>query len=52
VTTETEQLQTEPLQAPIVKSRKGTPTWEIAYLFPDQGNWSEARYLALQTLHP
>lgn len=32
-----------------VKSRKGTPTWEIAHLFPDQGNWSEADYLALQT---
>jgi Uma2 family endonuclease len=44
VTTETEQLQTV-----TVKSRKGTPTWEIAYLFPDQGHWSEARYLALQT---
>jgi Uma2 family endonuclease len=44
VTTETEQLQ-----APAVKSRKGTPTWEIARIFPPQGAWSEAEYLALQT---
>jgi Uma2 family endonuclease len=25
------------------------PTWEIAYLFPAQGQWSEAEYLALDT---
>lgn len=25
------------------------PTWEIAQLFPDQGNWSEEEYLALET---
>jgi Uma2 family endonuclease len=23
------------------------PAWEIAYLFPEQGNWSEQEYLAL-----
>jgi Uma2 family endonuclease len=23
------------------------PTWEVALLFPGQGDWSEARYLAL-----
>ncbi len=23
------------------------PTWEVAYLFPTQGNWSEEEYLAL-----
>jgi Uma2 family endonuclease len=34
-----------------VKSRKGTPTWEIARLFPLQGRWSEADYLALDTNH-
>lgn len=27
------------------------PTWEIAYLFPAQGSWTEAEYLALQTNH-
>lgn len=27
------------------------PTWEIAYLFPDQGSWDEDEYLALQTNH-
>jgi hypothetical protein len=26
----------------------GTP-WEVAYLFPRQGNWSEEDYLALDT---
>lgn len=30
-------------------SRRGEPTWEIAQLFPLQGEWSEADYLALQT---
>jgi Uma2 family endonuclease len=29
------------------RSRRGTPTWEIARLFPDQGEWSEADYLEL-----
>jgi Uma2 family endonuclease len=27
--------------------RTQEPTWEIAYLFPNQGNWSEEDYLAL-----
>jgi Uma2 family endonuclease len=25
------------------------PTWEVAYLFPAQGDWSEEEYLALDT---
>jgi len=29
----------------------GEPTWEIAELFPTQGTWSEADYLALDTNH-
>jgi Uma2 family endonuclease len=29
-------------------SRAGEPPWEIAVLFPAQGSWSEAEYLALQ----
>ncbi|MFI5457776.1 MAG: Uma2 family endonuclease [Isosphaerales bacterium] len=29
----------------------GEPTWEIAQLFPTQGTWSEAEYLALDTNH-
>jgi len=28
-------------------SERGEPTWEIATLFPLQGEWSEAAYLAL-----
>ena len=28
-------------------SRRGEPTWEIAYLYPSQGTWSEEEYLAL-----
>ena len=27
--------------------RRAEPTWEVAYLFPTQGNWSEEDYLAL-----
>lgn len=26
-----------------------SPTWDVAYLFPDQGAWTEADYLALTT---
>ncbi len=27
----------------------GEPTWDVARLFPTQGNWSESEYLALDT---
>jgi Uma2 family endonuclease len=30
-----------------LRSRRGTPTWEIAHFFPDQGEWSESEYLDL-----
>ena len=30
-------------------SRRGDPAWEVALLFPLQGNWTEAEYLALDT---
>jgi len=30
-------------------SRPGEPVWEIAHLFPLQGNWTEDEYLALNT---
>jgi Uma2 family endonuclease len=29
----------------------GEPVWELAQLFPYQGNWSEEEYLALNTNH-
>ena len=29
----------------------GDPTWEVAHLFPSQGSWSVADYLALDTNH-
>ncbi len=32
-----------------VSSVLGEPTWEIAYLFPSQGHWSEEEYLRLST---
>ena len=32
-------------------SRPGGPTWEIAYLFPNQGLWTAGEYLALNTHH-
>lgn len=30
-------------------SEPGGPAWEVALLFPNQGQWSEAEYLALDT---
>ena len=36
---------------PPLHAARGEPTWEIAQLFPVQGNWSELDYLALQTNH-
>src|SRR5437762_2741978 len=34
-----------------VRSALGQPTWEIAQLFPAQGDWTEGEYLALPTPH-
>jgi Uma2 family endonuclease len=31
--------------------QRGEPTWEIARLFPRQGEWTESDYLALETNH-
>ncbi len=39
------------LQATAFTSKRGTPTWEIAKLFPKQGRWTEREYLALDTNH-
>ena len=39
------------LMNPENKSGLGDPTWEVAYLFPSQGMWSVADYLALNTNH-
>jgi Uma2 family endonuclease len=30
-------------------SQPGEPPWEVAFLFPTQGHWSEEEYLALDT---
>jgi Uma2 family endonuclease len=30
-------------------SRKGEPAWEVAFLYPRQGEWTEAEYLSLDT---
>src|SRR5262245_30911989 len=35
----------------VVAGRTGEPTWEIAHLFPVQGDWTEEEYLALDTNH-
>ncbi len=43
------QTEVQPAQTAKVRSQKGTPTWEIAYLYPEQGQWTEAEYLALDT---
>jgi len=34
---------------PQMKSKQGEPTWEMAYFFPRQGEWTEAEYLAINT---
>ncbi len=31
------------------RSKLGEPSWEIAYLFPRQGQWTETEYLSLKT---
>jgi Uma2 family endonuclease len=34
---------------PRLRSKRGEPTWEMAYFYPRQGEWTEAEYLALHT---
>lgn len=34
-----------------IANGRAEPTWEIARLFPYQGEWSEEEYLALETHH-
>jgi len=38
-----------PMSTQMPKSQFGDPTWEIATLFPTQGEWSELEYLNLDT---
>lgn len=42
---------TTPTDLEEIRSAPGTPTWEIARLFPRQGQWTESEYLALETNH-
>lgn len=37
--------------APTVTTEQGEPAWDIARLFPNQGEWSEQEYLTLPTNH-
>ena len=37
--------------SPPIKRQRGEPAWEIAYLFPPQGEWSESEYLSLNSNH-
>jgi len=37
----------QPIEEP--RSRRGTPVWELARLYPTQGHWSEEAYLAIHT---
>lgn len=39
-----EDLLTEPVSSPT-----GEPAWEVAFLFPPQGAWTEAAYFSLDT---
>lgn len=38
----------EPDEDDFVVSRRGTPTWEIARSWPNQGEWTEEAYLAIR----
>lgn len=40
---------TEPVVSSPNSCKVGEPTWEVALLFPRQGEWTEAAYLALDT---
>lgn len=42
---------TEADETALPRSQRGTPVWEIAELFPIQGEWDEDEYLALETNH-
>jgi Uma2 family endonuclease len=37
------------IPAPVARHRPPKPTWEIALLFPGQGDWSDEEYLLLPT---
>lgn len=37
------------LEHPERLSKRGTPTWEVAYFYPLQGEWEESDYLSLGT---
>jgi Uma2 family endonuclease len=37
--------------SPTRTARRPQPTWEVAHLFPAQGDWTEEEYLALDTNH-
>jgi Uma2 family endonuclease len=46
--------QIKELQVSVVQTRSsqdGSPTWEIAHLFPNQGTWAEEEYLSLGGNH-
>ncbi len=40
-----------PVAWPDKEDGVGEPTWEVALLYPNQGTWSEAEYLALDGNH-
>jgi Uma2 family endonuclease len=44
-------ITSKDLDQPFLRPVRGRPTWEIAYLFPDQGDWDESEYLSLGTNH-
>jgi len=46
-TTNSHTIEAQPGQE--VRSQPGTPTWEVAHLYPDQGAWTEEDYLTLDT---
>jgi Uma2 family endonuclease len=39
----------EDIADPMLPSKRGEPAWNIALVYPRQGQWTEAEYLALNT---
>ena len=36
----------------VPRSQRGQPAWEVALMFPDQGQWSEDAYFSLEAARP
>jgi Uma2 family endonuclease len=44
-------VRTQPAESPYLLPDGAEPTWEVAYLFPAQGAWTEEEYFRLDEFH-